>query len=256
MNCQQTHELMHGYLDSELDLMNNIEIEKHLTGCDACSRSYQAMRSLQSTLSESALRFEPPAKLERSLQTRLRKENGPRQSLLSLRWGWLVFAGSLIAATIVIAVSVAIFSRPSADDVLAKEIVASHVRSLMADHLTDVPSSDQHTVKPWFDGKLDFSPPVKDLSQQGFSLNGGRLDYIGNRPVAALVYQRRQHQINLFVWPSSDTRARSERASVTHGYNLIGWTNGGMSFWVVSDLNLAELQQFVQLLQEQNQARL
>ena len=241
---------MHGYLDSELDLVNNIEIEKHLTGCDACTRRNQAMRSLQSTLNESALRFEPPAKLERSLRTRLRKENGPRRSLLSLRWGWLVFAGSLIAATIVIAVGVAIFSRPSPDEVLAKEIVSSHVRSLMADHLTDVPSSDQHTVKPWFDGKLDFSPPVKDLSQQGFSLNGGRLDYIGNRPVAALVYQRRQHQINLFVWPSTDAPARSERASVTHGYNLIGWTNGGMSFWVVSDLNLAELQQFVHLLQD------
>lgn len=255
MNCQQTHELMHGYLDSELDLVNNIEIEKHLVGCDACTRSYQAMRSLQSTLSESALRFEPPTNLERSVQRRLRKENGPGRSLLTLRWGWLVFAGSLIAATIVIAVGVAIVSRQSPDDVLAKEIVSSHVRSLMANHLTDVPSSDQHTVKPWFDGKLDFSPPVKDLSQQGFSLYGGRLDYIGNRPVAALVYQRRQHPINLFIWPSTDV-AKTEKASVTNGYNLIGWTNGGMSYWVVSDLNLAELQQFVQLLQEQNQARL
>jgi len=173
----------------------------------------------------------------------------------TLRWRWLALAGSLVAAMIVIAVGLSIFSRPATDEVLATEIVSSHVRSLMADHLTDVPSSDQHTVKPWFDGKLDFSPPVKDLSQQGFSLYGGRLDYIGNRPVAALVYQRRQHPINLFIWPSSDV-TKSEKASVTHGYNLIEWSNGGMAYWVVSDLNLAELQQFVQLLKEQNQARL
>jgi anti-sigma factor RsiW len=254
LSCQQTHELIHGYLDGELDLVKSIEIEKHLAHCDACTQTYKGMRSLQSTLSDSALRFKPPANLERHLRSKLRRENGPGRGPVTLRWG-LVAGASLIAALIVISVVGAIFSRQSSDDLLAQEVVSSHVRSLMANHLTDVPSSDRHTVKPWFDGKLDFSPTVKDLSQQGFSLNGGRLDYIVNRPVAALIYQRRQHSINLFVWPSTGAGDLSEQASVRQGYNLIRWTNSGMTYWAVSDLNLAELEQFVQLLQEQNQAR-
>ena len=157
----------------------------------------------------------------------------------------------MLAAVIIIWSIASFASRPSQEDVLAQEVVASHVRSLMANHLTDVPSSDQHTVKPWFDGKLDYSPAVKDLSPQGFSLHGGRLDYIGNRPVAALVYQRRQHSINLFVWPATQAPAPNGKASERQGYNVIRWSNAGMTYWAVSDLNLAELQQFVQLLQEQ-----
>lgn len=130
---------------------------------------------------------------------------------------------------------------------LTDEIVASHVRSLMASHLSDVASTDQHTVKPWFNGKLDFSPPVADFAEQGYSLTGGRLDYLGRRPVAALVYRRHAHPINLFVWPESGIDANRMAASV-QGYNLVQWRFSGMRFAAVSDLNTAELDDFVDLL--------
>lgn len=250
MSCQQTRELIHGYLDGELDLMKSIEIEKHLADCHTCTQTYKGMRSLQSIVAGSALRFEPPSNLERRLRSALRRESKPETKSLLFRWRWALSAALLLAVVITSWAIAAIVSRQSTDDVVAQEIVSSHVRSLMADHLTDVPSSDRHTVKPWFNGKLDFSPAVKDLSQQGFSLHGGRLDYIGNRPVAALVYQRREHSINLFVWPSTQAQAMSEKASERQGYNLIRWSNGGMTYWAVSDLNLAELQQFVQLIRE------
>ena len=251
LSCQQTHELIHGYLDGEVDLVKSLEIEQHLAGCAACTQTYKGMRTLQSALRNDALRFQPATDLEKRLRSVVRHESKAQQKPALLQWRWLVPAGLFTALVIGILGVTGIFSRQSPDDLLAQEVVASHVRSLMADHLTDVPSSEQHTVKPWFDGKLDFSPTVKDLSQQGFTLTGGRLDYIGNRPVAAVVYQRRQHAINLFVWPATAAPAMSDKALERQGYNVIRWTNGGMTYWAVSDLNLAELQQFAQLLQEQ-----
>src|SRR6185503_12846278 len=159
-----------------------------------------------------------------------------------------------IAAALILALSggllwkiLAARSQSNTDDLLAQEVVSSHIRSMMLNHLVDVPSSDQHTVKPWFNGKLDFAPDVKDLVDQGFPLVGGRLDYVDNRAVAALVYQRRKHSINLFIWPSSDAAKSTQQFSV-NGYNIIHWTNSGSTYWAVSDVNSTDLSEFAKLL--------
>jgi len=249
LSCQQTHELLHGYVDGELDLVKSIEIEQHLADCESCSQTYKGLRGLSAVVRNDALRFQPPTDFEKRLRSTLRREDkAERKPSALFQWPWLL-AATLCGAILVVGFGLAgMFTRQSPDDLLAQEVVASHVRSLMADHLTDVPSTDQHTVKPWFDGKLDFSPTVKDLTPQGFVFTGGRLDYIGNRPVAAIVYLRRQHPINLFVWPATAAPVLNEKALERQGFNIIRWSNGGMTYWAVSDLNLAELQQFAQLL--------
>jgi anti-sigma factor RsiW len=164
-------------------------------------------------------------------------------------WGW---RGVGIAATLFAIVSLSlvfILKSPSAEELLSQEIVSSHVRSLMADHLTDVPSTDQHTVKPWFNGKVDFSPQVTDLTQQGFTLVGGRLDYVENKPVVALVYLRRKHFINLFTWLSSVDAHDAGKTWTRQGYNLIHWTKSSMTYWAVSDITPTELEEFAHAIQ-------
>ena len=129
---------------------------------------------------------------------------------------------------------------------LAAQIIAGHIRALQPGHLEDVVSTDQHTVKPWFDGRIDFAPPVKDLAADRFPLKGGRLDYIGGRPVAALVYQRAKHLIDLYVWPAADDSPQPPKSAEAHGYNIVHWREGGMALWAVSDLEAAQLRQFVE----------
>src|SRR5713101_3144371 len=230
--------LVHGYVDGELDLTNALALERHLSQCAACARRYENVRTLSSVLKNGAPYFEASPALQRRVRRALRQSSESR-SLGGLRarfsWGWLAAAAS--AAILVVVLAGGLLPRFTAgtiDTRISQEVIASHVRSLMADHLTDVLSSDQHAVKPWFAGKLDFSPPVKDLSDIGVKLIGGRLDYLENHPVAAMVYQKRQHVINVFVWPAADHPVKN---SVLHGYNVIDLSRGGMQYVLVSDLN-------------------
>jgi anti-sigma factor RsiW len=250
MICREVQELIHGYVDGELDLVRNLEMERHFHECPACSGAHERLRTMRSSIATAAPYYRPPSGLESRLRSRLREAAAVAADPPRARhtWQWVAIAAAALIAVLTITVT---NRRPAGAELLAQDVVASHVRSLMAAHLTDVPSTDQHTVKPWFNGKLDFSPSVGNFPDHGFPLVGGRLDYLDNRPVAALVYRRRQHVINLFVWP---VRGQSDSAigqNELQGYHLFHWTKAGMTYWVISDLNTSELRQLTDLIRAQ-----
>jgi anti-sigma factor RsiW len=244
MDCELTRELINAYADRELDLVKSLELEEHLSDCPGCSERYESLQSLRGAIG--VLYHKPPIHVQKRITTAVRKASKGETKSHIISWRLISIAASAGVIVILSWSVIRLLSGPAAGELMAREVVASHVRSLMANHLTDVPSSDQHTVKPWFSGKLDFSPPVKDLASEGFPLVGGRLDYLDNRPVAALVYQRRQHYINCFSWPSGADEVEKEFSR--QGYNLIHWKGAGMSYWIVSDLNKSELREFVELM--------
>jgi anti-sigma factor RsiW len=227
-----------------------MEIDDHLRQCDACQAIYESQGALRSALKADGVYFAAPAGLERRIRTAVRAAAAPR------RWRWAAFSvpglsvAAATAALIIAAIAGPLVSRRSQGDQIAHEVVSAHIRSLMPGHLTDVLSSDQHTVKPWFAGKVDFSPPVVDLADEEFPLVGGRLDYVDNRPTAALAYRRREHIINLFIWPSSSNTDVPETLAEGQGYHVLSWTHDHTNFWAVSDLNAKELRQFAQLVRD------
>ena len=246
MNCTEPRPLVHAHLDHELDLEKSLEMESHLRECSTCSLAYEQGRRLRAALNDGELRFSAPAHLRERVDALARRQARPRSS--PAWWRGAAFAAS--AALAALAVFAIVPRGASTGDSIVDEIVSSHVRSLMADHLTDVPSSDRHTVKPWFDGKLDFAPAVADLADHGFPLVGGRLDYARNRPTAALVYARQKHFINLFVWPAAQQKDGNPGQWSRHGFNVVHWNGHEMSYWAVSDLNTAELEEFAGLIRE------
>jgi anti-sigma factor RsiW len=246
MNCQQAKPLIGPYADGELEAAAILELEKHIHDCPACALEWRNLQSLKKTLKQDALYFSAPTELRRRIKAELPSPRRavPRQSLWN--WNWLTTALSGAFAVSLALLLAVTQKRPSSEQQVEQEIVSSHVRSLMGSHVLDVASTDQHTVKPWFNGKVDFSPPVKDLAAEGFPLTGGRLDYLGGRTVAALVFQRNKHIINLFVWPAKVPDSKPRPLKPSQGYHLIHWSDAGMNFWAVSDLNEKELMEFVQ----------
>ena len=250
MACENNKQLLRGYFDGELDLVRNLEFEEHLKSCPDCAHELRVQQALRDSLQAANLYERAPESLRARIRAALPPEARPQPIPMPRRpvLEWLA-----VAAAVLIAVFLGAKVLPNIggekQDLVAEEIVASHIRSLQPGHLYDVESTDQHTVKPWFDGKLDFAPPVMDLKDQGFPLVGGRMDYVDHRNVAALVYQRQKHFINVFVWPQESRAAKLSELQTIQGYNLFSWWHDGMYFCAASDLNAAELRQFAQLLQ-------
>lgn len=239
MTCETVERDVDAYIDRELDAAADGDIRDHLTGCARC-RSHVAERQALSRLLR-ALPYHSAPDRVRAYVSRQTTRTHAKHRLLT----WAAAAAVIVAAGGGVALIQLATTRT---DSIVEQVVDGHVRSLIGDHLFDVRSTDQHTVKPWFLGKLDFSPPVADLASSGFPLVGGRLDYLDGRPAAALVYQRRQHTINVFVAPTADNAPRSIQTRTVRGFHIHHWTRDGMSFWVVSDLNDGELREFTRAL--------
>jgi len=248
MNCSDAQNLLYRYLDRELDAVNAARLEAHLRDCRDCVGAYEREQELSFAIKQSAHRYGAP----RALTDRIRRDLVPQESrpwaeLRHLTRGWnpIALAASLMLAVAMSSTGTSYYLNGTAEDRVIADVVSSHVRSLMANHLTDVASSDNHTVKPWFTGKVDASPPAVNLVSAGFPLIGGRLDYVDQRPCAVLVYRHDAHVINVMVWSKRDDDQTGSESYTRQGYNLARFSANDLVFWAVSDLNRGELDDFV-----------
>jgi anti-sigma factor RsiW len=239
MTCDEAEILVHALIDGELDAGHAREVEEHIAGCPRCAALISEYREMRKAIADSDLVYKAPPELRRRIEASLPQ---PRvQSRRSVLRGFAMgSAVSAIAATGI----VALVLRNDDEQRILSEVVSAHLRSLQAGHLTDVISTDQHTVKPWFNGRLDVAPPVIDLTAQGFTLIGGRLDYVDTRPIGAVVYRRRSHVINLFVAQTANTERRAAKTETLQGFNIRRWSDRGLNYWAVSDIGADELAEF------------
>jgi len=249
MRCTDCRDLLDRHQDGELSPKEVTELHQHLDGCPECARARDAIAATSHLLKEGLVRYPAPDVLKARIRSALSQESSPIPA--RRRWWRLAAAGVTIAVASSM-LTLATVRHADGTNAVADELLTSHIRSLMPGHLLDVASTDQHNVKPWFNGRVDLSPPVPRLDTAGFILVGGRLDYLRGRPVAAVVYSRRQHMINMYSWPEAGTDAPA--VTSTHGYHLVHWRRDGMEQWAVSDLNVAELSQFVALFQHAEDA--
>ena len=243
MKCEAMQAVLEAYVDGELAPAERAASEEHLHSCAACQARVAQRRALRALVADASPRFPAPPGLARAVRAHTAVRSWSFSALAATVAAFSV--GGVLAATLTFA-----WVRPAlVADAISDEIVSAHVRSLMTDNrLFDVASTDSHRVKPWFAGKLDFAPNVIDAADRGYPLLGGRLDYVGGRAVAALVYRHRLHTINLFVWPAGTHAAMT--TDRRKGYHLVRWSRQGLAYWLISDLNPSDLQTFAQLLQE------
>jgi anti-sigma factor RsiW len=239
MTCDEAEILLHALIDGGLDAGHAREVEEHIASCPRCAAQLRAYREMSKAVAGADLRYAAPPQLRRRIEAALPQARMPNRRAV-LRGFAMGSAASAIAATGLVAVIL----RSDDEQRIQSEVVSAHLRSLQAGHLTDVLSTDQHTVKPWFNGKLDVAPPVVDLTAQGFTLIGGRLDYVDTRPIGAIVYRRRSHVINLFVAQTASTARRAAKIEALQGFNIRRWSERGLNYWAVSDLAADELAEF------------
>jgi anti-sigma factor RsiW len=241
MTCAEAEILLHALLDGELDAGHAREVETHLEICPRCAAQLRAYRELQQAMPAVQLRFAAPMSLRRRIETVLPSAPARTSSRRSVLKGFAM--GSALSAAVAATLFIAVI-RTDHDQSVLGDVLSAHLRSLQGEHLTDVETSDQHTVKPWFNGKLDVAPPVVDLTAQGFRLIGGRLDYIDGKAVASIIYRRRTHVINLFVAQGAASDHHGAKLEKMQGFNIRRWNAQGLEFWAVSDISADELQEF------------
>src|ERR1700730_8494738 len=252
MTCEETNTLLHALIDDELDAGHAREVEVHAADCPRCAAQLRDYRGMHAAMSAPGVRYQAPEGLRRRIEEALPATTGREPSVRasgrrSLLQGFAM--GSVVSAALA-ACLVLFVVHTQEDQRIVGDVVSAHLRSLQGNHLIDVQSTDQHTVKPWFNGRLDLAPPVIDLTAQVFTLIGGRLDYIDGRPVAAIVYKRRAHVINLFVAPAADSQGQRTKLVSSQGYNICRWSAHGLDYYAVSDINADELREFVEKFEQ------
>jgi anti-sigma factor RsiW len=249
VSCELTQSVLHGYIDGELDAARAADFERHLLSCPECTSTLESQETLRASIQQAGLYERAPEALRRKMEVQYRAPAPVNVVPVRPRvrpTQWLALAAALILAFFI---GVRLLPGRGGQTELASSIVDAHLRSLQPGHLVDVVSTDQHTVKPWFDGKVDFAPPVRDLASDGFPLQGGRLDIVKGRQVAVLVYGRRKHVVNVFIWPTTDPDVSPQSGSQL-GYNWIDWRKGGMEMCAVSDVSAPDLNELHKLLTE------
>ena len=249
MSCEYGDDRLHGYLDDEMDARGAAEFERHLEMCAECSAALDVERAMRNSLAKAQLYERAPTVLRNAVQTQIDPTN-VRSIRAATNWKWLAIAAMLLLAVSSASLSWSLLRNREAARGFALAAVDAHLRSLQQGHLADVQSSDQHTVKPWFDGRIDFAPKVTDFANEGFPLLGGRLDVLNGRTVAALVYGRRKHVINVFVAQPEISRTLPGSGEV-QGYHWLAWQSGGLEFIAVTDASVGDLEELRALLEKQ-----